>query len=74
VEIKVGIKHVSREVTVESEMSSDEVLAALDAALTDGGVLTLTDEKGRKVLIPAAGIAYVELGAEHSRRVGFGAL
>jgi hypothetical protein len=28
----------------------------------------LTDEKGRKVLIPAAQIAYVDLGSEHTPR------
>ena len=34
----------------------------------------LIDDKGRKVLIPAAQVAYVDLGAEHARAVGFGAL
>jgi hypothetical protein len=34
-------------------------------------VFTLVDDKGRKVLIPAAGIAYVDLGSEHVRAVGF---
>ncbi len=73
-EIKIGIQHVAREVHVESEMTADEVEQALTAALADGGMLTLLDDKGRKVLIPAAGIAYLELGAENQRRVGFGAL
>ena len=31
------------------------------------------DLKGRKVLIPAAQVAYVDLGAENARPVGFGA-
>jgi acetylornithine/succinyldiaminopimelate/putrescine aminotransferase len=74
VEIKIGIQHVAREVHVESDMTADEVEKALTAALADGGMLTLLDDKGRKVLIPAAGIAYLELGAENQRRVGFGAL
>ncbi len=73
-EIKVGIQHVSREVHIESEMTSEEVEKSLAAALADGGLLTLVDDKARKVLIPAGCIAYIELGAEHTRRVGFGAL
>lgn len=72
-EIKVGIAHVNREVTVESESTPEEIQAALTEAITTGGFLTLVDEKGRKVLIPAAGIAYVDLGTEHVRAVGFGA-
>lgn len=73
-EIKVGIVNVNREVSVESDSTAEEISAALDAALSSGGTLTLVDEKGRKVLIPAAGIAYVDLGSEHTRPVGFGAV
>ncbi|HSN11925.1 MAG TPA: DUF3107 domain-containing protein [Propionibacteriaceae bacterium] len=73
-EIKVGITHVNREVAVESETTADEISAALSEALANNGVLTLVDDKGRKVLIPAAGIAYVDLGSEHVRPVGFGTI
>ena len=38
----------------------------------DSGVLALTDEKGRRFLVQAAKIAYVEIGAADIRRVGFG--
>ena len=72
-EIKVGITHVNREVAVESESTADEIEAALADAIASNGFLTLVDDKGRKVLIPAAGIAYVDLGSEHVRAVGFGA-
>ncbi len=34
----------------------------------------MTDERGRKVLIPAAKIAYVDLGEENARHVGFGSV
>jgi hypothetical protein len=71
VEIKVGIAHVNREVVLESDATPDELAKALSTAIADGGVFTLVDDKGRKVLIPAAGIAYVDLGAEHVRAVGF---
>ncbi len=70
-EIKVGIAHVNREVVLESDTTPDEISKALAKALADGGVFTLVDDKGRKVLIPAAGIAYIDLGSEHVRTVGF---
>ena len=54
-------------------LSPEEVVAAVEAAIADGGVLRLTDDKGRQHLVPGAGIAYVEVGEPTSRRVGFGA-
>ncbi len=37
-----------------------------DALGKDSGVLSLTDEKGRRFLVQAAKIAYVEIGAADS--------
>ena len=34
-------------------------------------MLTLTDSKGRKVIVPAAKLAYVEIGGGVSGQVGF---
>ena len=73
-EIKVGIQHVSREIVVESTESATDIEKAFSSALGGDGVFRLTDEHGRKVLIPAAKIAYVDLGEENARRVGFGTL
>ncbi|WP_114561403.1 DUF3107 domain-containing protein [Desertihabitans aurantiacus] len=73
-EIKVGIQHIGREVAVESESTADAVQAELEKALADDSLLALQDTKGRRVLIPAARIAYVEIGEENARRVGFGAV
>ncbi|MGJ6979451.1 DUF3107 domain-containing protein [Aestuariimicrobium soli] len=72
-EIKIGVKHVAREVQLESKSSADEVLAALEEARTKDGLLRLTDDKGRTIAVPASQIGYVELGIEQSRQVGFGA-
>jgi hypothetical protein len=74
VEIKIGVQDIARELTVETEATSAEVETSLKKALADGGLLTLSDEKGRKVLIPAAKIAYLDLGQEKARPVGFGSL
>ncbi|MFN8075876.1 MAG: DUF3107 domain-containing protein [Kineosporiaceae bacterium] len=73
-EVKIGVRDVAREVVLESELSPEAVAKAVDDALTSGSLLKLTDDKGRVVIVPAAQIGYVELGAPESRRVGFGTL
>jgi hypothetical protein len=74
VEIKIGIQHSAREVGIDSPESSETIEAAVKDALGKGGVLELVDEKGRKVIVPADKIAYVEIGEPSGRRVGFGAI
>lgn len=73
-EVKIGIQNAVRELVLESEQSPEQVASAVDAALAAGGVLSLTDDSGRVLLVPVTGLAYVEIGAPESRRVGFGAL
>lgn len=72
-EVKVGIQYAARELVVESSQTPSEVEKAVaDALRADLGILTLVDEKGRKVLIPADKLAYVEIAEAETRRVGFG--
>jgi hypothetical protein len=73
VEVKIGVQFAPRELVLESALSAREVEQAVASALsTDGGVLSLEDDKGRRVLIPAAKLAYVEIAADSAvRRVGF---
>lgn len=73
-EVKVGIQHVQREITVETEESAADLERRLTEALSGTQLLRLSDTKGRSVLIPTANIAYVDLGVEHVRPVGFGAV
>jgi hypothetical protein len=74
VEVKIGIQSAPRELVVETETAAVDVERALTAALADGGVFALADEKGGKFLIPADKIAYIELGSAEPRRIGFGNL
>jgi hypothetical protein len=37
----------------------------------ESGVLTLVDEKGKRVIVPVAKLAYVEIAESISRQVGF---
>lgn len=71
-EVKIGIQNVAREVVIEATGSAAEVDEAVQAAL-DGGPLTLTDDKGRRVMVPAGALGYVEVGEPSPSRVGFGA-
>lgn len=77
VDIRIGIIHTGKELEVELGDGSDreKLLDEIDAALkSENGLLWLTDKRGRRVGIPAAKIAYVEVGAvADERRVGFGA-
>jgi hypothetical protein len=72
VEIKIGIQSVPRELVVETKSAFDEVQRALAAAVADGGVFMLGDDKGGRVLVPADKIAYLEVSGSEPRRVGFG--
>ncbi|GHF17760.1 DUF3107 domain-containing protein [Streptomyces spiralis] len=74
-EVKIGVQHAPREIVLESGQSPEEVERAVAEALAGKSqLLTLVDEHGRKVLIPAERLAYVELGEPSPRKVGFGAL
>ncbi|MBC3761469.1 DUF3107 domain-containing protein [Quadrisphaera oryzae] len=73
-EIRIGVQNSPREVVLESTESVADVSAAVSAALKGGTTLTLKDERGRTVLVPGAAIAFVEIGSEEKRGVGFGAL
>ncbi len=73
-EVKIGVQNVAREVVVESKQSPEEVEALVTAALTDGGLLNLVDESGRRVIVPVATIGYVDLGAVKKGSVGFGTI
>jgi Protein of unknown function (DUF3107) len=72
VEIRIGIVNAPRELSFESAQSAEELTEQIQAGLTSGtGILKLTDDKGRVYIVPTAGIAYVEVGTEESRRIGF---
>jgi hypothetical protein len=75
VEVKIGVQHANRELVLESEQSPDEVQQAVADALSgSSGLLQLTDDKGRRVIVPADRLAYVEIGEVSIRKVGFGAI
>ncbi|MPZ66967.1 MAG: DUF3107 family protein [Pseudonocardiaceae bacterium] len=71
-EVKIGVADSARELVVSSSESPDQVQTQVTEALNNAtGLLSLVDDKGRRFVIPAAKVAYVEIGPEDSRRVGF---
>ena len=56
---------------MDTDTSADDVQQLLSDALGSDGVLSLSDAKGRRIVVPAAKIAYVELGGGVSGTVGF---
>ncbi len=72
VEVKIGVQHTARELVIETEETNEGVAAKVSEALgADNGVLTLTDVKGKVLVVPVAKLAYVEIGRSTSGQVGF---
>jgi hypothetical protein len=72
VEVKIGVQFAPRELVVESAQTPDDIAAAVTAALSSAsGVLSLVDEKGRRVIVPSSKLAYVEIDESVVRKVGF---
>jgi len=72
VEVKIGVQFAPRELVLESGLTPEEVAGAVSEALASPeGILQLTDEKGRKVIVPVAKLAYVEIAEATARPVGF---
>jgi DNA-binding MurR/RpiR family transcriptional regulator len=73
-ELHIGVTHTPKELDLEVEGEAQDVVAAVDAALKDGSPMVwFTDAKGRRVGVPAAKIAYVDISEDGaSKRVGFG--
>ena len=71
-EVKIGVQFGARELTIDVAEDGDTVQKAVtDALKDDSGLLTLVDSKGRRVLVPTAKLAYVELGSPAVGQVGF---
>lgn len=74
-EVRIGVQHATRELVIDSAETPQAIVDAVSKAMAgDSGVLTLTDERGRQIVVPADKLAYVEIGEPESRRVGFGAM
>ena len=76
VDLRIGVTQAPRELNLElaDDADRDDLKSRVEAALAGAtDVLWVTDRRGNDVAVPAAKIAYVELGsAESTRKIGFG--
>ena len=71
-EIRIGIINTGRELNFETSATADEVRSQVASALEQNTAhLSFADIKGNSFIVPTANLAYIELGTEESRRVGF---
>lgn len=71
-EIRIGITNTGRELSFETDEAAADVKKSVASALDSGAThVTFTDNKGNSFIVPTASLAYVEIGTEESRRVGF---
>ena len=70
-EVKIGVQHAAREIVLESDLDRDALEKQIAEAVASGGVLSLSDSKGRRTLVVADKIAYVEIGGGVAGQVGF---
>jgi hypothetical protein len=72
-DIRIGITESPQEINIECELTLDEVHQLINDTLKNDTPLVITDVRGRKTIVPAKKIAFVELGESAVRRVGFAA-
>ena len=73
--VRIGVTYTAKEIEVDlqDDADGDEIVKQIEEALADESkVLWLTDRRGRRVGVPSAKIAYIEIGGHEDRRVGFG--
>ena len=71
-EIRIGIRENQRDLAFETNLSSAQVSALVtNAFAAKQDLASFEDDKGKTILVSVASIAFVEIGAEQNRRVGF---
>lgn len=71
-DVRIGLINSARELALETSQSAGDVEALVAEALaTNSPMLKLTDDKGKLYVIATAQLAFVEIGSDQSRRVGF---
>ncbi len=71
-EVRIGIRENGRDLSFDSALSAKELTDKIsDAIAKSAPLVELADDKGKTMLIPTTSIAYVEIGADAGRRVGF---
>lgn len=71
-ELRIGILHTPRELSFETDATAAEIEQLIaDAAASESPVVRFTDDRNRVFLVNREQLAFVEIGEETQRRVGF---
>ncbi|WP_284254927.1 DUF3107 domain-containing protein [Pseudolysinimonas kribbensis] len=71
-DIRIGIVNSPRELSFESSQTAAQIEKTVaDALGSDAKFIKLADDKGKVYIVPVASFAYLEVGSEESRRIGF---
>ena len=73
-DVRIGIADSPQELNFQTELEVAAVQALVEEALNKNQVLTLTDAKGRQVIVAHNKISFVEIGESADRKVGFTSL
>ena len=71
-DIRIGISNSPREIAFESSQTLAQVEKVVSDALEAGSAfIKLADDKDKVYIVPTASLAYIEIGSEANRRIGF---
>ena len=70
-EVRIGVQQAPRDIVLESNDKAADITSAVEKAIANDSLLTLTDDKGRTIVVPGSKIAFVEIGAQAPGKVGF---
>jgi polysaccharide deacetylase 2 family uncharacterized protein YibQ len=74
-EVRIGVKGAPRELVLDTNQSAEDIQKSVDAALKDDSpTVTLTDEKGRRIIVATEKLAYIDIAESETRKVGFGSI
>lgn len=75
-DLKIGIAESAQVIEIElpDDVDRDALKAEIEQAMgDDSAVFWVADKKGKEVGVPSGRIAFVQLGSEDTRSIGFGA-
>ena len=70
-EVKIGVQNAARELTIDTTSTPTPSRRPSPQHSTEGGVFSLTDAKGRRVVVPGDELAYVDIATGSAGTVGF---
>lgn len=71
-ELTIGIRDAAAPLTIETEITKEELKSELANALTTNSFLEIAGNDGSVTIIPATSLGYVRVAKSEQRHVGFG--